>query len=293
MRVFPLIFSKRVRLLAGFMAASVMLLLLPSRLTAPARALLGELPGPGQALLMRVGGDAAAAGGSISEMYGARRRERVLAVEVERLRNQVRRLRDDVAQARSHVEAVQALTLLRPRVRIVRAPVASYDSSALRRSITVRAGTRHGVRPGLAVTSSGALVGVTTECGPWQSRVRLTTDPGSAVACRLMHADPDVHPGARPLAILTGTGADEHTVEWLGPKEFPERGDFLMTTSLSHGQATELLIPDGVPAARIVSVEPDPMTPLYLAVRAEPYVNLARLEYVEVLVIDREDGSDE
>jgi len=286
MHASSLIFSKRMHLLIVFMAVSVMLLLLPSRLTAPARALLGELPGPGQALLMRAGGDAAVAGGSLPEMYGARQRERALAVEVQRLRNEVLHLRDEVEQARKHVEAVQALSLLAPHVRIVRAPVASYDSSALRRSITVRAGTRHGVRPGMAVTSSGALVGVTTECGPWQSRVRLTTDPGSAVACRLMHADPDVRPGARPLAILAGTGADQHTVEWLGPKEFPEPRDYLMTASLSSEGATDLLIPDGVPAARIVTVEPDPMTPLYLAVRAEPHVNLARLEYVEVLVIE-------
>jgi len=285
---------RRLRLLAGFVAVSVLLLLLPSRLTAPARALVGELPGPGQAALMQMGGDAAVAGGSLSEMFKARYRERALAVEVERLRNEVLRLRDDVEQARNHVEAVRGLTLLTPRIRIVRAPVASYDTSALRHSITVRAGTRDGVRPGLAVTSSGALIGVTTECGPWQSRVRLTTDPGSAVACRLMHAKRDVHPGARPLAILTGTGADEHTVEWLGREEVVDTGDYLMTASLSTGQAAQLRIPDGVPAARIISADTDPMAPLFLAVRAVPHVNLARLEYVEVLIVDgRDDGSDE
>ena len=63
-----------------------------------------------------------------------------------------------------------------------------------------------------------------------------------------------------------------------------------MTTSLAVGGARSLHIPDGVPAARVVSVRPDPMNPSCQEVRAVPHVNLTRLEYVEVLTYEEAGG---
>ena len=61
-------------------------------------------------------------------------------------------------------------------------------------------------------------------------------------------------------------------------------GDLLTTASLTTSRGGGLQLPDGLPAAAVVSVTQDSMNPLFYAVRAAPGVNLTRLEEVEVLV---------
>ena len=44
---------------------------------------------------------------------------------------------------------------------------------------------------------------------------------------------------------------------------------------------------DGLPAAQVMKVEKDRMKPLFYAVEARPFVNLGRLEHIEILVPTR------
>jgi rod shape-determining protein MreC len=267
---------RRIRLFLGLLGAAILLCLMPSRFTAPARIVFNEAAGPVETAAFQGTGEVLVRTGTLVEAFGGPDRERALARDVTTLRNSLAALADALARARAAMDSVEALDVKEMRIRRLRAPVASYDTSAARRSITVRAGTRDGVGPGVAVTADGGLVGVVVEAGPGQSRVRLITDPGSALPCR---------PSARQgLCVLQGTGGRVCSADWVDRVNFLERGDVLVTVSLDVLPESRLHIPDGIPAATVVRVSTNEMKPLFAAVEAAPRVNLDRLEAVEILI---------
>ncbi len=267
----------RLMLLVALVALSAFMFLMPARFTAPARVLFNEAAGPAQTATFQGAGQALVATGTLSDMFHAQDRQRALEREVVRLRNRAAALADQIRRQQARIQSLQKLDLNTLSHRIVRASVSAYDTSGMRRSIAVRAGTTDGVGAGMAVAADGALVGVVRQAGPYQSTVRLITDPESAVPCRLSRS--------REVCILQGTGAATCEVDWVNrEKAFVEVGDLLTTASLATDWGGGLQLPDGLPAAAVISVRRDSMNPLFYAVEAVPGVNLTRLEEVEVLV---------
>lgn len=270
---------KRLTLFLVLLGLAAFLFIMPSRFTAPARVLFNEAAGPVETGAFQAGGKALAASGTLAETFLKKDRERALAVEVERLRNENAALADQARRLSLKLDSVQKLALQDAAFRAVSAPVSSYDASAVRRSITARAGSSDGVARGMAAAAYGALVGIVTEAGPHECRIRLITDPASAVACRVSRT--------RALCILQGTGGEDCRVDWLDRESVVEKGDLLVTTMLEPAPGGELLVPDGLPAATVLSVEGDRMRPLFLSVEAAPCVNLERLEGVEIVVAEQ------
>ncbi len=271
----------RTKLLLSLTAVGAFLFLLPARFTAPARVLFNEAVGPAETAVYQGTGEILATTGTLTEMFLSEDRGRGLAREVRRLRNANVHLAEELMRRELRLRSMEKLELRRFPFRAVRAPVASYDTSAARRSVTVRAGRIQGVQPGLAAASDGALVGIVMEAGPLQCRVRLLTDPESVVPCRLS--------ATRKLCILVGAAEPTFRVEWVDRDAFIESGDVLVTTSLKVEPAPGLALPDGLPAGTVKEVRPDPMHPLFYRVEAAPRVNLERLEEVEILVPEPED----
>jgi rod shape-determining protein MreC len=264
------------RLLAVLAGVAAFVFLMPRRFTAPARVLFNEAVGPIQTGVFQGTGHTLAFTGTLAEMFLGEDRERALAREVARLRNHNIAFADRLRRQEQDLRSMKKLAAKAMVFKAVRARVASYDASAMHRSITARAGSRDGVAPGMAAAADGSLVGVVVEVGPRQSRIRLITDPDSAVPCRLSKT--------RDLCILQGTGGEDCSVDWIRRDGFVEPGDVLVSASLRVGPDSMLLIPDGLPAARAVAVRRDEMRPLFLAVQAEQMVNLNRLEGVEILI---------
>ena len=273
---------KRLRLLASLLAVSGFLFLLPSRFTAPARTLFNEATGPVQVRAFQAAGDAVAAGGTLSEMFLSRDRQRSLEEAVRRLQNENVRLKEEIARQQQHVRSMDGLDVLAEPFTAIRAAVASYDTRATRRSITVRAGARQGVAPGMAVTAAGALAGVVTATGPRQCRVRLLTDIESALPCRFRYEGTACAP--RTLFILCGTGGETCRVEWVDRERLVRPGDLLVTASLESVPESGLRLPEGIPAASVLTAKTGGMQSLFYEVEAALLVNLNRLEWVEVLV---------
>jgi rod shape-determining protein MreC len=267
---------KRLKLALVLFALAGFLLILPSRFTAPARVLFNEAVGPVETGAFQQAGRALATTGTLADMFVEKDRERALSGELARLRNENAVLSDEARRLGDRLRSVEKLSLKGFGFRAVRAPVSSYDASAMRRSITVRAGSKDGVAQGLAVTAEGALVGVVSEVGPSECRVRLITDPASGVPCRVSRT--------RSLCILQGTGGECCRVEWLGRDSFVEQGDVLVTTALRVDERSDLRILEGLPAGTVVKVGAGDMHPLFLSVEAAPRVNLDRLEGVEILI---------
>jgi len=267
---------KRLRLFLVLVAVAAFVCLLPSRFTTPARVLFHGAVGPIESGAFRAAGNGLAASGTLTEMFLKEDRQRALALEVGRLRNENAALADVAQRLEQALASVQKLTLRDRPFRAVHAAVTSYDASGVRRSVTVAAGTGDGVGRGMAATAQGALVGVVKEAGISQSRVVLITDLDSAVPCRLSRT--------RTLCILQGTGGDSCLADWLDRDSLVESGDLIVTAALRADPQSELHIPDGLPAATVLRAERDRMRPLFMAVEAAPRVNLDRLEGVEVLV---------
>ncbi len=267
---------KRLRLLLALVAVAAFLFLMPARFTAPARVLFTEAVGPLETGVYQGAGRALATGGTLTEMFLGVNRQKALAREVTRLRNENALLAEELIRQQMRLESTEKLLVQKLPFRAVRALVSSYDSRATRRSIAVGAGTRDGVAPGMAAAADGALVGVVQEAGPRQCRVRLITDPDSVIACRVSRT--------RALCLLLGTGGEVCRVDWLDRDAFVEAKDVLVTTRLEAASATRLRVPEGLPAATVREVKLDRMRPLFFDVTAEPRVNLERLEEVEILI---------
>jgi rod shape-determining protein MreC len=267
---------KRLTLVAALVALAAFLFLMPARFTAPARLLFNEAAGPAETAAFQGAGRALASSGTLAEMFHSQDRQRALERDLVTLRNQNAALADELRRERARLESLARLDLKALSTRAVRAPVSAYDTSGMRRAITVRAGTRDGVAAGMAVAADGALVGVVQQAGPFQSSVRLITDPESAVPCRLSKT--------REVCILQGTGGETCEVDWVNREAFIEAGDLLTTASLQTPGHAGLQMPDGLPAATITAVRGDSMNPLFFFVQAAPRVNVTRLEEVEILV---------
>ncbi len=265
---------QRLRLLLTLVAVAAFLFLLPARFTAPLRVAFDEAVGPAQTVVYQTGGKAVATTGSLTDAIFGADRQRALERELNRLENERAALAEIVRRQKMRLNSIDKLQVKRFAFRTLRAPVSSYDTSAVRRAIGVRAGTRDGVESGFAVSADGALVGVVTQVGPWQCRVRLITDAESAIPCRLSTG--------RSVCILQGEGEATCTVDWVDREQFVEPGDVVVTASLELTR--KLRLPDGLPVATISAVKRDGMRPLFLEVSAEPRVNLERLEEVEILI---------
>jgi cell shape-determining protein MreC len=274
----------RLRTLAVLVAVAGFLFLLPARLTAPARVVFTEAAGPAQTAGYQAAGEALAAGGTLTDAFMAEDRSRALANEVERLRNENQRLELKLDEASEALRTARKFERTALPVRGLRAPVSGYSTTAINRSIVVRAGTSHGVRVGMAATSNGALVGTVAECGPWQSRVRLITDPDSVVPCWLIRPGPEGRPIDRSLWLLHGTGGPTLHLEMMDHEALVRAGDPVVTADLAGQADVQLEIPPFVPVAIVKEVHTDPMRPLFLEATVKPRTRLDRLEHVEILI---------
>jgi len=266
---------RTLRLAATVFGVALLIALLPSNFTTPLRTVFTEALGPVEQAAFDAGGDLMAVGGTVTEMFLAEERERLLAGRVRELENEVTRLEEKLEAEGRIIRSMAFFVINEPDYEVRVAPVTSYDSSTLRRSIEIAAGSADGVGEGMAVCASGALAGVVTEAGPWRSRVRLITDPDSVIP---VYAGP-----GRDLCMLVGGGGRELAVEWVKHETPLAPGDILTTAFMDYASGKEPL-PEGLPAAEVSEVADDRVQLLFLRVRAVPRVDLDRLEKVQVLI---------
>jgi len=157
---------------------------------------LSPLAEPGSAVSRFLSDVPLAAGGLLRS--GQETRE--LEGEVARLRAQVALLEDRLREKSQSEAGLQSFLQQRnaapdaeyltsaaviEAAGIMAWPVAR-DASSWRYSVLVNRGTEHGVRPGAAVTSGGALVGEVKTAGGRSSRVLLICDPHARVPVRFL-----------------------------------------------------------------------------------------------------------
>lgn len=170
-----------------------------------------------------------------------------LAKENERLRAEVEELRGELAREDSAAATLEQLldevdipyvsSLDTVTARVVGGPVANTGAS-----LEIDKGSAAGIREGMAVISSGGLVGSVDVAAPRRSTIRLITDAGYRVGVRVDET---------LLGICVGQGAGELLrVELSVDASNPVLEDMVITTS----GLERSLFPPGIPIGRVTSV---------------------------------------
>ena len=191
------------------------------------------------------------------------------------LRQEITRLEVELAALRESEIAVEQLDDLIAAVgdtafeHYLPASVVLQDPAPGRNVIVIDRGEQHGLRVGQSVLGPGAtLVGTISSLQDRRARVRLLTDPDSAVTA--------VVQSTRTQVALTG-GAHGLKLEFVPLDEAITVGDLVLTSRLG-GQ-----LPDGLLTGRITSIDRSGQD-LFATVQVEPLADYSRLERVLVIV---------
>ena len=137
-------------------------------------------------------------------------------------------------------------------------------------SITINRGYATGGRPGTPLVTNLGLVGRILRASAHNATALLLTDPSSRIAVLAQES--------RSSGILTGQGPGR-----VLEVSFMERGTDVSAGEILITSGLDGKFPKGIPVARVLSVAPSNYS-LFLAIQAEPLVDLRHLE--EVLMLE-------
>lgn len=171
-------------------------------------------------------------------LVGVRQENRRLAQELDRLRQENRFLRSELASA----ERAQALALFRPRIasETIGARVIGAAAGVNSQVVFVDRGASSGVRTGMAVINAAGLAGKVVAVYPSVSQVMLVTAEGFSAGVI------SVRTGVQ--GILRGLGRRECSVAHVHSDEDVQVGDWFYTSG------EDRIFPRGLPAGQVKSV---------------------------------------
>jgi rod shape-determining protein MreC len=205
-----------------------------------------------------------------ADLRGVRKQNEQLQQEIERLRMEQVRLRQDADQARR----LQALLEFRQKFvdQTVAAQVIGTSGTEQSRVITIDKGSHDHLRPDMAVITPDGIVGKVKEVFPLSSQVLLINDHDSGVGVILENS--------RLQGILKGTGQGELQVIDIMSDEKVDAGEHVITSG------GDRIFPKGLSVGTVISASPDrDSDDPFLSIKVKPSSDLRRLE--EVLVITK------
>lgn len=152
--------------------------------------------------------------------------------------------------------------------------IAVAPAQRLRRTVTIDAGSRDGIKRDMTVINGKGLVGRVRTVGPWTATVLLAIDADSAVGVRMEDS--------MEIGIASGRGGGERpgmSLQLLDSQAPLARGDRVVTFG-SRGNRPYVA---GVPVGVVKEVQQTPGT-LTRVATVEPYVDFTALELVGVVV---------
>jgi rod shape-determining protein MreC len=204
--------------------------------------------------------------------------------ENEDLRDEVERLRQDLAEAqtaRRDAEQLRGLVGLQDQegfpqgTEPVTARVIARSPTVWYSSIKIDKGSSDGIERNQPAIASGGLVGKVTRVTGGTAEVTLITDASSAVSAQVM---PD---GANGI-VKPEVGKPEDLLLDFVEKDRRVTEDTTVVTSGFTSSRVESLFPRGIPIGRVTEVDLDEVE-LYQRVHIRPFADLRRIDFVQVL----------
>lgn len=178
---------------------------------------------------------------------------------------------NDLAELARLRKLVQFPVDVRWRTQAAKVLAGRMGPNAVVDSITISRGYTNGAKPGMPLVTNMGLIGRVLRSSPHASIAMLISDPGSKVAVFGQES--------RANGILKGNGLGRPMeVDFVQRDSGIKAGEVLITSGLDNKY------PKGLPVARAVNVAPSDYTQ-FMAVQAEPLVNLSHLE--EVLILEK------
>ena len=203
------------------------------------------------------------------DLHGVRKQNSDLQAEVERLRMEQVRLKEDAQQA----QRLQALLGFRESFihQTLAAQVIGTSGSEQSHVIYIDKGSLAGIKQDMAVVAADGIVGKVKDVFPLSSAVLMISDRESGAGVILEKS--------RLQGILRGSTLGELQVDDIMADEKVEAGEQLITSG------GDRIYPKGLPVGTITGAIPDRESYPFLAIKVKPAANLNRLE--EVLVITK------
>ena len=200
-------------------------------------------------------------------LRGVRTENRALKEQIDRMRIEEVRLKQDADQARR----LQALLAFKEQFisQTVAAQVIGSSGSELSRVLYIDKGSADGIQPDMAVISPDGIIGKVLRVFHNSSQVLEISDQSSGVGAILEKS--------RLQGILKGVGSGEISMQYVMSDEKVEPGERVLTSG------GDRIFPKGLPIGTVTAATPG--RDLFLNIHVQPAANLGRLE--EVLVITR------
>ena len=207
--------------------------------------------------------------------------------ENERLKKELAEARAEAAAARTaqrDAEQLRALVGLPRRdgfpneIDRITARVIAHSPNIWYSAVQIDRGSGDGVEVDQPVVTGDGLVGKVTEVTGGTARVTLITNDSSAVSA-------EVVPEGLAGVVRPKVGDPEDLLlEFIEKGGRPRRGRTVVTSG-STSTELESLFPRGIPIGRVARVEADDLE-VYRRVHIEPFADLRRMDYVQVLNTD-------
>lgn len=162
----------------------------------------------------------------------------------------------------------------------VTARIIGQDPSVWWSQITINKGTSDGIRRNHPVVGPGGLVGIIHDASPNSAVVTLLTDHTTAISARVAES------GVTGVVQVEAGRPNDLVLKFTDRNDQIDPGQTIVTAGTQSRQ-TRLasLYPPNVPIGRVTSVD-DPGTDDQQA-HVRPFVNMRRLEFVQVLTRTR------
>jgi len=200
-------------------------------------------------------------------LRGVRDENRALKEEVERMRIEQARLRDDANQARR----LQSLLAFKQQFisQTLAAQVIGSSGTDRSRILYLDKGSNDGVKEDMAVITPEGVVGKVLRVFPGSSQVLALNDATSGAGAVLEKS--------RLQGVVKGTDAGELRLHYVMVDEKVEVGERVLSSG------GDRIYPKGLPLGTVTEVKPG--SDLFFDIRVEPAAGLNRLE--EVLIVTR------
>jgi rod shape-determining protein MreC len=201
------------------------------------------------------------------DLRGVRNENRALKEEIERMRIEQARLRDDANQARR----LQTLLAFKQQFisQTLAAQVMGSSGTDRSRILYLDKGSSDGVKEDMAVITPQGVVGKVLRVFPGSSQVLAINDASSGAGAVLEKS--------RLQGVVKGTDAGELRLHYVMVDEKVEVGERVLTSG------GDRIYPKGLPLGTVTEVKPG--SDLFFNIRVEPAAELNRLE--EVLIVTR------
>jgi len=204
--------------------------------------------------------------------------------ENKQLKKQVQQLRAQLAQSQTAQRDAAQLRALAglPRAsnfaaggKLITARVISRSPTVWYSNVIINVGSGDGVHIDDPVIAAGGLAGKVTSVGGGQAEVTLITDQSSNVSAEVM---PD---GSNGIVRPEVGNPNDMLLDYIQEGAKIAKGDSVVTSGFTSSKL-DSLFPRDIPIGKVTKVEPSELEQ-YQRVHIQPYADLRRMDYVQVL----------